>query len=48
MVKKNQHKIGYCIALVVLGWISFFSGLLVSTSYHFLMILLLSIARVLP
>lgn len=48
MVKKAQRKIGFCTALVVLGWISFFSGLLVSTNYPSLMIFLLAIARVLP
>lgn len=37
-----------CTALVVLGWISFFGGLLVSTNHPFLMVLLMAIARVLP
>jgi hypothetical protein len=45
---KTLGKAESCAALVVLGWISFFGGLLVSTSYPFLKISLLALARVLP
>jgi len=39
---------GFCTALVVLGWISFLSGSLISADYPFLKICLMAIARVLP
>ncbi len=45
---KTVRKAGFCTALVVLGWISFFGGLLVSTNHPLLMVLLMAIARVLP
>lgn len=45
---KTVRKAGFGTALVVLGWISFFVGLLVSTNQPFLMVLLMAIARVLP
>ena len=37
-----------CTTLVVLGWISFFSGSLVSVNHPFLKVSLMAIARVLP
>ena len=45
---KTVRKVGFNIALVLLGWIAFFGGLLVSTNHPFLMVLLMAIARVLP
>jgi len=45
---KAMSKAGSRAALVMLGWISFIGGLLVSTNYPFLKVCLLAIARVLP
>ena len=46
MVKTVQSKLGLTTALVSLGWISFFVGLLVPSTG--LSIFFLAIARVLP
>jgi hypothetical protein len=45
---KAVRNVGSCTTLVVLGWISFFSGLLVSINHPFLKVFLMAIARVLP
>ena len=45
---KTVGNVVSCTTLVVLGWISFFSSLLVSANHPFLKVSLMAIARVLP
>jgi hypothetical protein len=47
MVKTARNAVFYT-ALVVLGWISFLGGFLVSANYPLLKVFLMAIARVLP